>query len=750
MSVGSAPGPVRRAVQTIVVLVTVAGPCGAALVVHHCAQSNQWLTRHVPVLTGFAASLPRVYPADQMAPIVAALLVLSVATLMLLVLRGGGSSEPTAIVSSVWPTRPFDLLSGDRSSQSWWALSAVLGAGWLGLLIVFVQARRAIPGSPTVTIAWLGLLLVTVMVTTMVDRRFRFDRALLDRRSLVLVGVLICVIGAWQSSDLNSWRFSCIGDEWSLHAAAMRFISAGVLQPDHLFAPVTRGVYGVHAPIITTFQALVMGIAGTDNLGWRLSGVVCFVLTIAPFVVVAGHTLGRRGLLVALAAYCTSPLMYAEVHSGYGWGQLNLWLLCTLAALIAVVERRTMRHAALLGAACAATVLITGPAVFVAPLAVATLAVALWWTTSPREPRLGLRLSPERAWAVGLVAVAGLVVTLGALLPRWLTPVDGATVDVLRTTLWKTNLGPLVAHYLGADWFRPPICYVETPLEFAWTITIATVRTVLAPITYRSHGLYLVGPIFDPVAGGLIAVGLVTSLGSRLARRRSALMWLFFIPALVLAGSLSPLHEYGDLRVTRLYFLVPFWAVFAGFGADTVVATVRRRLGSVSGRGLLALMIAVIVGWNLWAILVRSPREEPRSPASLAMQVLHESPPNTTVMACLEGWHPLEYAAAQYRGGDRLRFVTGDDFEQLLLSGLERDELALFALDRGDRLRTEKIAAFLNRRSDQLACRPLPSASRPQILVCQDAAAAGGRDSGTVDGHAAATHWVRPGTGTGT
>jgi hypothetical protein len=249
------------------------------------------------------------------------------------------------------------------------------------------------------------------------------------------------------------------------------------------------------------------------------------------------------------------------------------------------------------------------------------------------------------------------------------------------------------------------------------------VRSVLAPLTFQSNTHYVIGHIVDPLGGGLVLVGMLVTLLSREQRRRSALVWLFFVPSLLLAGSLTPFHEYRDLRITRLHILVPFWAVFAGFGYQAVARVYRAyvvptgRAARVAGFGLI---IGAILSWNLYSILVRSPRDERPNAQVLAMKVLRESPADTTVLACLGPWHPLGSLVDAYPDGQRLRSVPHTIFPEMIEAHEPRgDELYLFRIGTPRTDYLPMCSAFLRRHSDRLACAPLPNAHEAKVLMCR-------------------------------
>jgi hypothetical protein len=724
-------------------LLVVFGAPAAAVLAHSSRPVDRWIRDHLAVLTVLADALPAFYPPHLMTAAVAALGLLALSVAACGVNRGGAPMPPALPASALSGScAAFDQLVDPGERRGWRLAALALGVGWLALVLLLVRARLVVPDSPLVVASWLALMVVALQLAGVVDARFRppSGSILVARRDLVFLLVLVVVLTAWQVSDLDSWRYSNIGDEWGVYARAASFVREGLLQPRHYFGSVAEGVYGVHSPFLSSFQAAVMAIAGESNFGWRLSGVLALTLGVIPFTLFAGRVLGRSALALALVVLCSSPLLFAEAHSGYGWGQMRLWTLCTLAALVWALDRCSLRLAVILGIFCAFCTLVHGLALFVAPLALGVYAVGLWrrsrMAVPPFEPR-----TASRAWVPALASTSVLVFMTVALLPRWLAPEGGSVVDGLRQTLWKTSLGPLVAYYLGGDFFDPPLGHVAGPGETLHTVCLMTVRAVLAPLTFQGSSHYVVGPVVDPIAGGLVMLGMLVTLLSATTRRRSLLIWVFFLPALVMAGTLAPYHEYGDLRVTRLHFLVPFWAIFAGFGLEAIAERLRPVLGPVVRRAGLVLLLAAVTAWNVWRIEVAIPRREEATAPAMAMRVLQESPPDTAVYACLEGWHPLGYLATTYPQSERLRMVSEEEFAELLERGPSGREVFLLRLDVSDQEARRRFADFLERYSTELGCRVLPDPERPRILRC-DHPPDGESSAVHLDGRGSARIWL--------
>jgi 4-amino-4-deoxy-L-arabinose transferase-like glycosyltransferase len=446
--------------------------------------------------------------------------------------------------------------------------------------------------------------------------------------------------------------------------------------------------------------------------------VLAAALAVVPFVVVARRHLGRAGLTVATALLVTSPMLFSEAHTGYGWGQARLWMLSAMAALALTIDRGRLRHAVLLGVFCALCSLISGLAVFVPPLAFAVLALVLM-----RRCRWSGWRRSVVGWAGVLLIAAVAVYLVGAQLPASLMPDGRSLVDDLRNTLWKTSLGPLIAHYQGPEWFYEHIRVSQKPIEFASTLGLLTVRSVLAPMTFMGTSHYVIGHVMDPVGGGLALVGMIASLLSRSLRRRSALVWVFFVPSLIVAGVLSPYHEYGDLRVTRLYLLVPFWAIFAGLGFELVARVARVHLAPASNRVRLAgcaMVVMLIALWNLYAIAVRAPRQEGYQGPALAMKVRQQSPPDTEVLACFDVWFPLGPFLWAYSDQPRLRVVSEAELEETMVAGGSAGgPVYLFRVGMRDPGRRQLCRDLLTHHSDRLSCLAMPDDRAAQVLRCQ-------------------------------
>ena len=646
--------PTRSALRFLVWTAAAAGVFGGALLAHTSEQAFGWVIQRWPAL-GLAQRLPSFYEPHKVFFTLIAIVLSLIATALLRLLSKGGpqrgqEEEPAPEGGPPVPDLPLTVTE-----------KAAVALCLLATFAFLLSLRTGSRGGPVV-VFWVAVQVLALGAALLIDLRRgrRWPRLALGE--IVFLGLLCAVTSIAYSRDLNSYLFASLGDEWEVYDAAAS-VANQPPEPRSVFAGVEEGVYAVHPPFLTFVQSNVMRVAGVDNFGWRLSGVLALSLTLPCFYVFARLFLGRLGAGLATLLTAVSYYLIAEAHTGYGWGLPRLFTWAALAGFAVLIRRPSLTAAVAVGILCGYSSLIDAMASLTPFLVLAAIPFVLSGRPTPGG-RLRLLCRPSRRTALTFWGVAGLAFLLTSVVPRAAFRNPDVRLSGVRRVLWKTNVGPLLTHYFGPNWTSPPLERSYTPGEFVASTRDNLLRTLLAPLSYSGSSHYVHGPVLDPVTAGLTILGILVSVSSRRQRRRTSLLWVFFIAFLMVTGVLSPAFEYSDLRITRMHFLVPFWTLFAGIGfvalAEGLSAvstwwTPRVVPGLAVGLGIGAALL------NFHAFYVRERGHEPDSPSAWVVKVMAESPSTTELYMCFfEGWAPA--GVEHYPGHERLHRVTTEEF----------------------------------------------------------------------------------------
>ena len=462
------------------------------------------------------------------------------------------------------------------------------------------------------------------------------------------------------SLDNNSWKYSTLGDDWSLHSYASHVLRAGPFTGSYIFGPLRDGIYSVHSPFISFIQAVVMSLFGENNFGWRMSGILSLTLSIFPIAVISRYFLERRTTYLVVIGVVWSYYLLVESKWGYGWGLMRLFPLCAVASLVTFRKSPSIWTAIVVAVFTSTSDLIGGFGKYVALLTTAYATVLIFARFKERR--------------VVLFVTFLSVLLLTSKIPQHLYGAESGLQE-LQHTLWKTSAGPYIASILGPEWGGKFEETAPAPEKFWNYFFRMSGRTILAPVSFRANVHLVVGRVVEPIWGYLVLAGMLLSLRLLLIDRRWISMWVFFIPGLVLAGTLSP---YGVLAVTRLHFLVPMWGIFAGLAFERIVPLFVRRKQVMDG--VTILYACWIVLWGSHTFWVKTPQRYEFGKSQLAMKLIEESPENSITFA-FDSWHPLDLVFPHFPHPARVEILTNPSLQDLRARFQSPDSLLVFPLE---------------------------------------------------------------------
>lgn len=423
---------------------------------------------------------------------------------------------------------------------------SMIGLAGVVLVLAALTAylvSRPLPANAGI-VTWIATLILALVGTLVVDRRrgtsfgnpFRWwewaGLALLVALDLILV-----------AHDVRDWHWSGTPDE----AYFFTFAEAVAQGRNDVFPLSEHGVFGFNPVLSSYYQAAFMKLFGVNVFGWRLSSAAALACSL-PFVYLFARELwSRRAGLITAVLLGTGQLPVGFAHLGYNNVQVYPVVTGALAVMAWSVHRRSLTGYFVAGC-------IAGLGFFTYSTAIlaALLLVLLLWS---------LDRFPWRAPSLEIVAlVLGGVLTALPMLVR-----SGEYVaDMFRLT-GLTSTPPSNAAAQGGWWLAPVLAKVSHIFTL-WMESVLHAPWFACPSHFEPRA------IVDPVSGVLATVGLCLGLSATI-RRAGATRFLFlgYLLSAFIVGAISP---YACPALTRLLFVAPFTALFAGIALDRVLSYV--------------------------------------------------------------------------------------------------------------------------------------------------------------------------------
>ncbi|HXQ24367.1 MAG TPA: glycosyltransferase family 39 protein [Candidatus Acidoferrales bacterium] len=436
----------------------------------------------------------------------------------------------------------------------------------LAVLTVYLVSRPR-PGSGGI-VTWIATLILALVGMLVVDRKrgtsFGNPFRWWEWGGLTLLVALDLILVA---HDLRDWHWSGTPDE----AYFFTFAKAIAEGRNDVFPLSEHGVFGFNPVLSSYYQGAFMKLFGVNVFGWRLSSAAALAFSL-PFVYLFARELwSRRAGLIAAVLLGTGQLPVGFAHLGYNNVQVYPVVTGALAVMAWSVRRRSLTGYFVAGC-------IAGLGFFTYSTAIlaGALLVLLLWSLGRRS----LRTDPS----LEIVAlVLGGFLTALPMLVR-----SGEYVADMFRLAGLGSAPPFNAVAQGSGWLAP----VLAKLAHIFTLWM---ESVLHAPWFPCPSHFEPRPIVDPISGVLATVGLWLGVGATI-RRAGATRFLFlgYLLSAFVVGAISP---YSCPALTRLLFVAPFTALFAGIALDQVlryVAGVSRYRPApwIVGIGLVAAAVA--------------------------------------------------------------------------------------------------------------------------------------------------------------
>jgi hypothetical protein len=398
----------------------------------------------------------------------------------------------------------------------------------------------------------------------------------------ILVGFFCYTYGLW------SWRYSLIGDEYGFFIYANSILSGGTRAHPLDW----QGVYVVHPVLSSYVQVASLWLFGADTYGWRVSSVIPALWAALPLHALLRELLPRRAALLGAIFYLISHYLMSFCKIGYNNSQA-LWPFLLALALFVL----SLRALSPLGAFLAGVAAGLGFYTFAAARLVLVPLLLAFFLLAPARSR--------RSWAVGAALLAGLVLTA---LPILVVP-ESWQQGGLEQTVFGSQVAPGaggVAEYLLVNFALAAISFLYSGM--------------------RTH--FVADAHLDPLSAGFTAIGLGLLFFSQRARRSRVFVAASYLFMLFAIGAIRQ-HKYP--ANTRMFMLIPFYALFAGLGAHYCLTLVGRVFaaqeeGARTVKMLLASLVLFALALNFYQSAVVSPKKIRQHTTAMLLRIAQETP----------------------------------------------------------------------------------------------------------------------------
>jgi hypothetical protein len=417
------------------------------------------------------------------------------------------------------------------------------------LLINHVSLIGGLASVYTSSKSW-SLFLLIFLVSV-----FAFRKSLRDISSsywLLSFALIIFTLG------INHWSFSIVGDEYAFFRNAGDIVQHQNLSNigAHLFNG--QGVYQTHPYLSSLIQAVSMKIFGIYNFGWRFSNIYLTAIAIGLC-----HSVFRsflREQVATLAGLFLAFSQYLIAFGKIGYNNLQAFLLLALVLYFtrgAIARKRNVDFA-ILGSIWGLCFYVYPAALFLPPISFLLL---LFY-------HFPISRSAIRNWGISILCLLFLLLPLFSQTTYWLNKIPGT---FLYTPALSQNTGN-IAHHLSSNLLSAMYSFLYAPQE--------------------TH--FVAGSYVDPLSAALALIG----LSLLLSKYRSDKFVTFLIASFVyLLFFLGATHDRSVPSTTRMFLLLPWFAIFTAIGFTWIIQELR----SIRWRRVLtALTLVVCLVLNLY------------------------------------------------------------------------------------------------------------------------------------------------------
>ncbi len=371
------------------------------------------------------------------------------------------------------------------------------------------------------------------------------------------------------SININAWWTSVVGDEYGFYESAREILEKTNLSVIAARLFDEQGVYGQNPYFASIVQSIFLRIFGTQSFGWRFSNIYLIALSILFFYIFFKTFLDRRVAL--LACFFLAASHYLINFSKIGYVSLQALFTLSVSLAVAAWAARSGRTAAfaLCGVVLAMNFYVYGIAIVSIPL---VLLLLLCFAPPISRP----------AWLRWAVLAGGFGILCFPL--------------CFQSAFWKMGFGFTIFTSLGKNPLPGgPVQFFANRILTSWFSYLY--------VTNESHFVSM--SYVDWMTAAFVGIGFFAIL-YWIRRSRFA---VFFLLGWILLLTVASIIGSPDLpSSTRMFVVLPWWAVAAAFGICWLWDQLRFT-ESAGGRiqtFILAGVLGILVATNLFYATVIS------------------------------------------------------------------------------------------------------------------------------------------------
>ncbi|NIM95503.1 MAG: hypothetical protein GTO18_17535 [Anaerolineales bacterium] len=410
---------------------------------------------------------------------------------------------------------------------------------------------------------------------------------------------------------IDAWWFSVIGDEYAFFRWAR-----SIAENQDLFSynpNLFNGavIYGSHAYISVLIQALFLKVFGSNNFGWRFSNIYLSALAAGVFYLFFNQFMKKR--VAILASLFLTASSYIMSFSKVGYNNLQAYFMLSITMLVtswAIKSRRTLAYVTL--GVCLGLCFYSYPAaLYVTPLPFLLLA---------------FYCPPKTRAELGKWAIAGATAFL-LIMPLLMQP-----------EYWVSKIS-------GTFFYRPEL--LQDPSLFVEHMTSNLLYSFFAFLFIPEETHFVVVSYLGPLTSAFFILGTAFLVVNFRKHRFSTFLILSFIYMLLILGVS---HDRPYPSTTRMFMLLPWYAVFAAIGLTAVLNKMKSAgLSRTLQIAFSVVVFIMIFGLNFYqayplskvrqaaryqspqALFIRSAQEIFNKPSNLSSTIVLINTPSTFI-----------------------------------------------------------------------------------------------------------------------
>ena len=326
---------------------------------------------------------------------------------------------------------------------------------------------------------------------------------------------------------LDGWWFAIIGDEYEFYRFARQIVEGQGLSTISSSLFMGNAAYRTHPYFSSLLQAISMRVFGSQNFGWRFSGVYLSALAIGILYPFLKTFLRERLALLTTLFLASSHYIMSFSKIGYNNLQAFFILSLNLWAVTWTIKTRRPLGFALLGTTLGLCFYIYPAALFIPPIPL----LLLMFYRPPKSR------SAIQHWLITIVTMLLLMLPLFLQPDYWITKISGTLFYSPELIQSASRLGThLITNFLYALF------------SFVYIIE-------------ESH--FVAISYLGPLTAAFVFIG-IASLFPKMRREKFAgfLVVSFFYLLFFLGAT----HDRLFPSTTRMFLLLPWFTIFAAVG----------------------------------------------------------------------------------------------------------------------------------------------------------------------------------------